>query len=386
MGLVHPHGAMRTVHHPFTPGVTKSSRFPEGSTSVSQSDSFLEVLTDSVFGARSAQELGRGNLFVPRLLESDETLWQPLTEPTLAAFHPDQGGLVELGRSYRGALETILHSHGALLFRGFESLEAVLLREFIEATSSGSMSYEERSSPRTEVTARIYTSTDYPQDQVIFPHNEHSYARTHPCRLYFQCVHPAEHGGATPTVDCRKVLARLSLGVRKRFERLGWMYVRNFGGGLGLDWPVVFRTNDEAAVERYCATNAIEWEWRTGNRLRTRQRRMAITKHPVTREDVWFNHVAFFHISTLPRELGEVLLATLREEELPNNTYYGDGSPIHIDVLHEIRAAYLAEATAFQWRSGDVLVLDNLLTAHGRLPFRGERKVLLGMADPLVLS
>jgi hypothetical protein len=76
------------------------------------------------------------------------------------------------------------------------------------------------------------------------------------------------------------------------------------------------------------------------------------------------------------------LLSEFKEEDLPTNTYYGDGTPIEPDVLDELRGAYLAEKTVYPWQTGDVLVLDNMSVAHGRESYLGKRKILAGMADP----
>jgi alpha-ketoglutarate-dependent taurine dioxygenase len=317
----------------------------------------------------------------PRL---DRTTWCNLAKGALAGFgSPTGADVVALARDGRGAIESRLWEHGALLFRGGARRGPAFLREFIESTSGPPTAYEERSSPRTEVGDRIYTSTDYPEDQEIFLHNEHSYAQTFPTKLYFHCVTPSREGGQTPIAECRKVLGRLAPSTRAKFERRGWMYVRNFGGGVGLDWREAFRSDDKSTVERYCAANGIEWEW-TRNGLRTRQRRPVIAIHPKTAEEVWFNHVAFFHVTTLPEDLCKGLMASFREADLPNNTYYGDGSPIEHDVLEEIRRCYLAERMLFDWRPGDVLMIDNLLVAHGRMPFAGPREVLVGMSEPCV--
>lgn len=35
----------------------------------------------------------------------------------------------------------------------------------------------------------------------------------------------------------------------------------------------------------------------------------------------------------------------------------------------------------FPWQTGDVLMLDNMLTAHAREPFQGPRKVVVAMAE-----
>ncbi len=71
------------------------------------------------------------------------------------------------------------------------------------------------------------------------------------------------------------------------------------------------------------------------------------------------------------------------ESEFPYNTYYGDGSEIEPEVLAEIRAAYQQETVTFCWQAGDILMLDNMLTAHGRNPFVGSRQVVVGMAESI---
>ena len=97
---------------------------------------------------------------------------------------------------------------------------------------------------------------------------------------------------------------------------------------------------------------------------------------------VWFNQAHLFHISSLVPEVRESLLSLLREDEFPRNAYYGDGSPIETSVLDEIRGIYNQESIRFMWQEGDILMLDNMLTAHGRMPFSGTRKIVVGMAEP----
>jgi alpha-ketoglutarate-dependent taurine dioxygenase len=98
---------------------------------------------------------------------------------------------------------------------------------------------------------------------------------------------------------------------------------------------------------------------------------------------VWFNQAHLFHISSLEPDVRESLLLSFREEDLPRNAYYGDGSRIEDDVLDEIRDVYQQEKVVFAWQEGDILMLDNMLMAHGRTPFIGQRKVLVGMAEPV---
>lgn len=290
--------------------------------------------------------------------------------------------LVAWATSNRELIDTHLLKHGGILFRNFGVKSEADFERFIRAVSGEMLEYRERSSPRKRVSGNVYTSTEYPANQSIFLHNENSYQSSWPLKIFFWCAIPAQQGGETPIADCRKVFERLDAKIRDRFIQKKVMYVRNFGDGFGLPWQEVFQTTDKAAVEEYCHKSDIQVQWKVGNQLRTRQVREAVAKHPRTGESVWFNHAAFFHISTLEAPLREGLLAAYSGEDLPNNTYYGDGSQIELWVLDEIREAYRQETMSFPWQAGDVLMLDNMLTAHSRAPFVGPRKVLVGMSEP----
>jgi alpha-ketoglutarate-dependent taurine dioxygenase len=160
------------------------------------------------------------------------------------------------------------------------------------------------------------------------------------------------------------------------------MLVRNYGEGFGIPWQTSFHTTERSAVEEYCRASNIEAEWKPDNQLRTRQVRTAVARHPQTGEMVWFNHIAFWHVSSLEPGVRAAMSETFRQEDLPYNTYYGDGSPIEDSVVGELREAYRQQQVAFPWQKGDLLMLDNMLVAHGRNPFAGPRKILAAMGEP----
>jgi alpha-ketoglutarate-dependent taurine dioxygenase len=278
-------------------------------------------------------------------------------------------------------LERSLNQAGALLFRGFGVTTAERFQQVIGAVTPRLLEYKERSTPRASVSGEIYTATEYPADQLIPLHNENAYAHEFPRKLWFCCLQPAEEGGETPLADSREVFRGISQDTRARFIEKGVMYVRNYGAGIDLDWPTVFQTTSPEAVEEYCRGAGIEFEWRPGNRLRTRQVRPATITHPVTGEQVWFNQAHLFHVSSLEKTLREDLLMMTDEEDLTRNAYYGDGAAIAEDTLEEIQRVYRQCAVTFPWRLGDVLLVDNLLIAHGRMPYKGPRKILVAMAE-----
>lgn len=290
----------------------------------------------------------------------------------------------------RSWIQSQLLQHGGILFRGFNVKDVDDFQQFIQALSGNLLEYSYRSTPRNHVSGNIYTSTEYPATHFIPLHNEMSYSRTWPLKIAFFCIKKADKGGETPIVDSRKIFSRINPKIKEKFLQKGVMYVRNYGVGLDLSWQNVFNTNNKLDVETYCHQAGIELEWRdtetSGFSLRTRQICQAVAQHPQTSEIVWFNQAHLFHISSLDSRVRAQLLSDFSAEDLPRNAYYGDGSVIEDSILDEIREIYQEEAIVFPWQEGDVLLLDNMLSAHGRMPFQGSRKVVVGMAEEYSIS
>lgn len=288
--------------------------------------------------------------------------------------------LLASGEALRSWLEEALLCVGAVLLRGFAVATPLDFRKFAAGFGAPLARYEFGSTPRTKLLPGVYSSTEYPAHQSIPLHNEQSYTRRWPARLWFHCMKPATEGGETPLADSRLVFQRIPQEIREIFLRREILYVRNYSEALDVPWQQVFATEDRREVERYCEAQGIEWEWKADGGLRTRQRCQAAVQHPVTGAWVWFNQAHLFHASSLDPSVRRSLLTTTGEENLPRHAYFGDGSPIEDTLLAPIREAYRDAAVAFPWQAGDVLMLDNLLVAHGRNPFSGERKVIVAMA------
>jgi len=280
-------------------------------------------------------------------------------------------------QTFRGDLLRGLHTRGACLLRGLP-VDVEIFHDTVSTIGRNLLEYTERSTPRSAVSGNIYTSTDYPADQSIPMHNESSYSHRWPELLFFFCHTAAESGGATPVADSRAVFRSLSERTRDLFAG-GVLYTRTFRDGLGLSWQESFQTEDRAVVEEYCRRNGHEFEW-TGDGLRTRHRRPGYLREPRTGDLVWFNQANLFHISSLEPDVREALLELGTEQDLPRNAYLGDGSPIPAEAIAEIEAAYARTSLAVPWRPGDVMVVNNMLMAHGRRPYSGERRILVAMS------
>lgn len=286
--------------------------------------------------------------------------------------------LVEWTRESRASLEEKLSRHGALLFRGFgidsverfESFSRALCRELFDENGE-----------HQPVAGSVQTPVFYPADKQLLWHNENSFNHTWPTRIIFCCVQAPARGGETPVADSRRIFERLDPALRQRFLDKGVMYQRNYGGGLGLDWRTVFRTEDKAEVEEKCRAGRFDFHWKSGDRLMTRGIRPAVVRHPVTGELTWFNQAQHWHVACLDPETRDSLRALYSEEDMPRNCYYGDGSPIADEDMEAILQAYRELEVAFPWQPGDVMVVDNLLAAHGRNPYEGTRRILVTLGD-----
>ncbi len=309
----------------------------------------------------------------------NETL--PLVLSPEAASEGSVDFLVEWLGQERQKLTRRLETVGAVLFRGFDVTDAAEFEEVVRAFQPTLRSYVEGQSQRERISDKIYNSTYYPASERITLHNELSYTQCPPRNLFFCCATAAADGGETPIVDCRRLLRALGSGVLEAFRGRGILYAKNMHGGRGFgkSWQEHFETDDPRQVEDYFRANDVEYEWRPDRVLRTRQVRAAITRHPTTHEEIWFNQATLWHVSDLG-EKARALLHVLGEANLPTHAYFENGDPIDERLLASVREATWREATLLPWERGDVLFLDNHLVAHGRNAYSGDRLILVAMA------
>jgi alpha-ketoglutarate-dependent taurine dioxygenase len=286
---------------------------------------------------------------------------------------------------YRNALRAATTGHGSLLIRGLPLRNADEIEAVFRALGS-LMTEKEAFAPRRKYSDRVYSSSKWPPNQPMCMHHELSYRLEFPGLMLFACLVAPTDGGATPVADSPTVLRALPTELVERFEREGWLLIRNYNDEIGASLAEAFGTDDRRAVESYCRANAIKFEWRRDGTLRTRQRRSAVVRHPLTGQRCWFNQIAFLNEWTMDPEVRDYLVDVYGEDGLPFTTRFGNGDAIGADIVQLINEVYEANTARERWETGDLLLVDNVRAAHAREPFDGPRDVLVAMADAVSLA
>jgi alpha-ketoglutarate-dependent taurine dioxygenase len=282
---------------------------------------------------------------------------------------------------HKDEIEQMVRQNGMLLIRGLNVVSSKQFSQVLKTLFGEELAdYGYRSTPRTELRGNVYTATEYHSGETISQHNECAYSNKWPMRIGFVCLTAPQEGGATPLCDSRKVYQHIPDAIKAKFVDKSVMYVRNYGD-VDLPWQEVFQTDDKKQVEQYCDDNDIQYQWHDDGRLSTKQVNPATAVHPHSGEEVWFNQAHLFHYSALSEQMRDTMLDTFDQQSMPRNAFFGDGTVLNEEELEIIREAYQQHTIHFKWQKQDVLLLDNMMFTHGRQPFKGDRKVLVGMAQ-----
>jgi hypothetical protein len=340
---------------------------------------------------------------------------KPLPLVITPRWHSSKLFIVSWCRENREWLDTMLLTYGAILLRGFSLDNPADMQETIQAYHNNLNNTYRGTSPRSamEGTDYVFSAAEVPANYPIAQHLEMSFLDAPPRQLFFGCIKQSDSpGGETALADFRQVYRDLDTDLKQKLLDQGIRYQRThkkvgsyytFDVADMLGWPEVFGTDDKEQVEKMCAEEGVPVEW-DGDTFVSVTKSDAFQLHPITKEPVWFNHTQVFHWSTFPAELWFAFCRThdirllihcfivaifcvikyaLFGHEMSFHATFGDGTPISLHEMHEIRRCIHENMVFNRWAKSDLLLLDNFSMSHGRQPtFDRSRKIVVAWLDP----
>jgi alpha-ketoglutarate-dependent taurine dioxygenase len=311
-------------------------------------------------------------------------------------------------KANRAWVESQLVECGALLFRGFDVVDAAGFEEVARAVEPRLGNEYLGTSPREPLQGSeyVFSASELPGHYPIAQHAEMTFVANPPGKLFFCCFEqPGEDSGETPVTDLRRVWRELDEDLKERLVEGGLRIVRNYcGPGVKSrspfqlkGWDEMFGTTDRVAVETKCREQGFDVTWLDNNGLRLVSTQAISRDHPETGEAAWHNHLQVFHLSSAAGEYRRIfrmrpnlrnfavwqfakLLTVLQRftrssEEQAMHCTRLDGSEIPNRDVAAVFDAIWRNMKVTPWRRGDVLAIDNHSTSHGRLPYSGPREI-----------
>lgn len=304
-------------------------------------------------------------------------------------------------------LRQLLAEHGGILFRGFDIKKPDQFKAVMSTFTTDLAEDYKGIAPRKHVTDHVFTTTEVTDYAIILPHSEMAYSYQRPGIIGFCCQVAPSIYGETSLFNCGSVYNSLSQECIDLLEK-GIQYVRchphHWEKHLfktGSTWPESFSTEDKKEVEKSLKEAGFDYEWDEKNQLKITTSLPVFITHPLTKQkyvNILFSHsINEFKTLNLFKQRYSILLryivkivaafAMLKGKGVGLTKIYDhNGSPLPRHIIKELHKAFWDHSVLFAWRKNDVLVLDNITTAHGRMNVIGSRKILACLGEPYFME
>jgi hypothetical protein len=297
-------------------------------------------------------------------------------------------------------IDSILDQKGALLIRGFSRLKtAADFESAITSIYPNLRDYIGGTSPREVVHGKIMTATYTPPSWSIPLHQEMAYTRNSPDRIAFFCVQPGLSGGSSTLGDMRKVTRAIPAELMRKAQAHGWQLRRTLTSeekspkkaGIQKPWSEVFGTKSRSEAEQIAGGKGWRIDWLEHDTMRLWQEVLPATRvHPANHAQVWFNQIHFFAPICMSRwaqrdgraeDHARLIQERRRSPEMIDEVFFGNGERVSDQDALKIAAILERAEVEIRLATSDLLILDNILVAHGRTAFSGKRDVLVALIN-----
>ncbi|QDL12379.1 hypothetical protein DP113_22505 [Brasilonema octagenarum UFV-E1] len=306
-----------------------------------------------------------------------------------------------------------LDTYGAILFRGFEVEGAEQFQKALELLNIEVESvYHFGSAHRVRITEKVFTSSEAPPDVIIAPHNELNMVPVRPGVLAFFCQVQPDLYGETPIINTEKLFYDLSPSLQHKIGNFPQQFVRYVPNHL---LEMVFEDLSPEEITKLLQEQGFDFNWEEDGSISFECSYIPLFSHPrtsrlcfglsivdclVSRE--WYRNIGQrysfkqrLYYNLLPAKLYKNIqqrattTATVvdgsQKRTSTLNAYFlnKDGQSTNMTEAEakELGQAEWKNAVIFQWKQGDILVIDNLQVAHSRLNTKLKRKILTAFGN-----
>jgi alpha-ketoglutarate-dependent taurine dioxygenase len=301
-----------------------------------------------------------------------------------------------------GAIRDGLDASGSVLLRGMpikDTAQAEAILTALDVTFDDE--YLGGASPRSRLSDHFFTSTEAPAPYVISFHTEMCYLKNRPGKIFFYCITQPEKYGETSVFDCAEIFANLPSELQHKIETLGVMYQRYFVNkkarffNVYKTWMDSFQAETREQAEEACRQQGLDFEWQGNGGLVTRNRMPGMIVDPKSGKKcisltLYNSESAPYDMYTFRQRINPLsrlwLTTFIRSQYARKNvflkTLWGDGSEITAAETRLLIDTAWQNSNLFNWKQGDLLILDNIRCGHGRLNVVKPRKIAAALGDP----
>ena len=271
------------------------------------------------------------------------------------------------------------HHNGAVLIRRLPLQTARDFDALVQAFKLPNFPYEKSLSNAVRInrTERVFTANEAPPETTIPLHHEMAQTPFYPTWVFFFCEQAPETGGATPICHSGqlwKALEKECPGFARDCEVHGLRYTNTMpsqndtASGLGRSWCSTFSVEKKEEAENRLKELGYTWKWLKDECLRVTTPVLPAVLETNGQKTFFNQLIAAFHGWKDSRN------------DPSKSITFGNGTPI--DTVHIEKTSKLAEKFTYDldWQSGELCIIDNRISMHGRKPFTGKRSVLASMS------
>ena len=227
----------------------------------------------------------------------------------------------------------------------------------------------------------VFTTNESPPSEPIPFHHEIAQVPDPPSYIMFYCdVEPAK-GGETPIIRSDQVCDYFFQEFPEfaaEVESKGVKYIRvmpledDNTSAIGRSWKSTFQCTTKKEAEDAMTKIGTTWEWLKNGDVRTTSAAV-----PAIRTDQRSGRKMFFN------SMVAAYTGWIDSRNDPTKAIIlGDDSAINGAALLKVAEFQRDHRVCFQWKKGDIILIDNFVTMHSRNTFERPRRILAAIGGP----